>query len=152
MNSVTQEDSLGCSLACIAQLTHKSYQAILKLVDHQKAQTQGFYCKELVSILSYLGYNYNYKYLKPRLKKLIYTNGVIVFIKRSKKYPNGHYLIRVNKTWMDPWINFSATARIIDATAGFRKRLPGTPIYALFPRQILVSEQKNTCCYKSNNR
>ena len=133
MKSITQEDPFGCSLACIAHLTGNTYKSIIQLVDDKKARNGGFYCKELVSLLSNLGYSYSYKYLKPRFKKLIYHDDAIVFIKRSKQYPSGHYLVRSGDMWMDPWINFSVTAKISDAESGFRKRLPGIPIYGLFP-------------------
>jgi len=69
----------------------------------------------------------------------MYEDGVIVFIKRSVRYPAGHYLARMNGQWMDPWINFpndQNIKNIKNATSGFRKKLPGKPIYALFSRSI----------------
>lgn len=134
MKSVTQQDSYGCSLACIAFLIGKEYQQIANLERKKKAQTKGFTCKDLVKILSVFDLEYEYRYLKPRLKNKIYQDGVIVFIKRSKKYLSGHYLVRLNNLWMDPWINFNSQAIIKHAESGFRKRLPGKPIYALFPK------------------
>jgi hypothetical protein len=88
----------------------------------------------LVAILDRSGYFYQYRYLKPRLRKIIYRDDVIVFIKRSKKYPFGHYLVRYQNLWMDPWINFPKEKDVKKAKAGFRKRLPGKAIYALFPK------------------
>ncbi|MEX0896155.1 MAG: cysteine peptidase family C39 domain-containing protein [Patescibacteria group bacterium] len=134
MRSVTQQDSYGCSLACISFLVKKEYQQIATLVRKEQAQTKGFTCKELIKILLYFNLDYEYKYLKPRWKSKIYQEGVIVFIKRSKRYPSGHYLIRSNNLWMDPWINFNPQAEIENAKSSFRKRLPGRPIYALFPK------------------
>jgi hypothetical protein len=137
MNSITQEDPYGCSLACIAFLTNKSYPGIASLISKQRAENEGFYCKELVKLLKDLRYEYQYKYLKNRFKKYTYNDGVIVFIKRSKKYPSGHYLARRNGLWMDPWINFKIGAKIENAKSGFRKRLPGKAIYGIFPKNIL---------------
>lgn len=132
MNAITQRDPYGCGLACIAFLLHKEYREIIKFINHSKAKNYGFTCKELVSLLTRLGLNYEYKYLKPRLRSKIYSSGTIVFIKRSKRYPSGHYLVRCQDSWMDPWINFSTNDKLNEAKSGFRKRLPGKPIYALF--------------------
>lgn len=132
MKSVTQQDSYGCSLACVAFLVGEDYWQIANLESKKQAQTKGFACKDLVKILSRFGFDYEYKYLKPKWKRKIYQDGTIVFIKRSKKYPSGHYLARLNNLWMDPWANFDYQAKIKYAKSGFRKRLPGKPIYALF--------------------
>lgn len=137
MKSVTQLDAYGCGLACVSFLARKNYKQIASLTSKNQAQTKGFNCKKLIGLLSNFGLNYEYKYLKPKLYRKIYLDGVIVFVKRSKKYPAGHYLARMNNLWMDPWINFDYQAKIKHAKSGFRKRLPGKPIYALFPKQNL---------------
>ena len=73
---------------------------------------------------------YEYRYIKPKIRKLIYRPGTIIFIARSKKYPAGHYLaMGSGKGWMDPWINFPSELK--SSRAGFRKKLPGRPIYAV---------------------
>lgn len=133
MKSITQLDSYGCGLACVSFLANINYQEVSNLDIKKQAQSQGFTCKELVRLLLQFGLHYEYKYLKPRLKNKIYNDGVIVFIKRSKKYSSGHYLVRFKDQWMDPWINFSPDSNLNDASSGFRKRLPEKPIYALFP-------------------
>ncbi|MDH5533009.1 MAG: cysteine peptidase family C39 domain-containing protein [Candidatus Pacebacteria bacterium] len=132
MYSVTQKDPYGCGLACVSFLLQKQYQDVAEYIDQNKAKTYGFTCKELVNLLVKFNLNYQYKYLKPKLKKKIYDSGTIVFIKRSKRYPSGHYLVRYKDGWMDPWINFSIRAKLSSAQSGFRKRLPGSPVYALF--------------------
>jgi len=129
---VVQKDAMGCGLACIAFVVGKSYEQIVGIAGREKAKNRGFYCRELVAILDRSGYFYQYRYLKPRLRKIIYRDDVIVFIKRSKKYPFGHYLVRYQNLWMDPWINFPKEKDVKKAKAGFRKRLPGKAIYALF--------------------
>jgi len=73
-----------------------------------------------------------YKYIKGKIRKKIYQDNTIVFIKRSKKYPYGHYLSRYKSSWMDPWINSKNDRKIKKIKAGFRKRLPGKAIYAIF--------------------
>lgn len=132
MYGVTQLNSYGCGLACVAFVTERNYQVVLKLTKKDQANSKGFTCKELVELLSTYDKEYSYKYLKPKLKKKIYQDKVIVFIKRSKKYPAGHYLVRSDGMWMDPWINFQTNKSIKEAESGFRKRLPGKPTYFLF--------------------
>ena len=133
---VVQKNSLGCGVACVAFVVGLSYQKTLKLFKNgkQKANSQGFYCKELVEVLNNQGMNFEYKYIKNKIKTKIYQNNSIIFIKRSKKYPLGHYLCRYKKLWMDPWINFQKNKNIKKAKAGFRKRLPNQPIYVILPK------------------
>jgi hypothetical protein len=130
---IVQKDAMGCGLACVAFVVGKSYKQIVDIAGREKAKNRGFYFRELVAILNQFGYFYQYRYLKPRLQKIIYRDNVIVFVKRSKKYPFGHYLVRYQNLWMDPWINFTREKDVKKAKAGFRKRLPGKAIYALFP-------------------
>lgn len=133
MKSVTQEDNFGCGTACIAFVLERPYSEVISILKETKVENRGFHCKDLVEILKRFGFIYSFRYLKQKLKRKIYKNGVIVFIKRSKRYPVGHYLVYHNVLWMDPWINFKDSKNIEKAKSGFRKRLPGVPIYALFP-------------------
>lgn len=121
MKAVPQEDPYGCGVACVAFVSRKNYAEVVLIMGKKQAQEVGFYCKEIIATLHTLGLKYNYNYLKPRFKKNIYQNDVIVYTKKNKVYPAGHYLVRYDGTWMDPW------------TGSFRKRLPGKPIYGLFP-------------------
>jgi len=134
MNSVTQNDPLGCGAACISFVAGINYTKTVSLLGKTKAKYKGYYCRDLTIALSQLGFSYTYKYLKPQLKSRVYRDGVIVFIKRSKRCPVGHYLVRYEGYWMDPWINSDKDSDIAQARSGFRKRLPGKPIYALFPQ------------------
>jgi hypothetical protein len=34
---------------------------------------------------------------------------------------------------MDPWINILKDKKLINAKSGYRKRLPGSPMYAIIP-------------------
>ncbi len=130
MEPIRQEDKLGCAVACVAFILNIDYKKALKLFasGERKAKDEGFYCKEIIMAFNNLGFGYQYKYTKKRLQKKIYKENTIVFIKRCKRYPKGHYLTRFNNKWMDPWINFPKA----NIRAGFRKRLPGTPIYLVF--------------------
>ncbi len=133
MESVTQQDNYGCGVACVAYISKRTYRATLKTLDAKAAKTRGFACKDLVIGLNTIGHSYTYSYLPGKLKRKIYADGVIVFIKRSEHYPAGHYLVRSQNKWMDPWLNFKKDRNIKKAESGYRARLPGKPVYALFP-------------------
>jgi len=135
MKLVHQQDGLGCSFACLASLLGISYKKVLCLVDDgkNKAKHRGLYCRDIVNTLRANGFTDVYfQYLKPKRKRGIYRDGTIIFIKKSKRYPAGHYLLRTNDKWMDPWLNFVNDSDVALAKAGYRKRLPGVPIYAIF--------------------
>jgi hypothetical protein len=131
---IKQEDNFGCGVACVATLLGLSYQQTIRLFSRGRIQAKqkGFTCRELVKALNNCGKNYYYRYISSKIKPKIYQDKTIVFIKRSTLYPNGHYFCRINSLWMDPWINFRESKSITEARAGFRKRLPGKPIYAIF--------------------
>jgi len=129
---VKQEDSMGCGIACVAFVTSVSYNNAKRkyFTNENNADTIGYNCKDIVKALSISGKKYTYKYIKKRMK---FKEGMIVFIKRSKHYPEGHYLVKTKNCWMDSWINYnSKNCKIEKARAGFRSRLPGTPIYVIF--------------------
>jgi len=130
--AIKQKHSLGCGFACLAFVTGLSYDHIISYFGKIKAKKEGLYCREIVNFLKRFFPKAHFKYLKPKWKRKIYQDGTIVFIKRSEKYPYGHYLVRYKNLWMDPWINLLKDERITKAKAGFRKRLPGKPIYAIF--------------------
>lgn len=134
---IKQEHEFGCGIACVAFLVNKTYREVMHLIDptFSKVSSVGYYCKELVQTLNELGYCYIYKYVKKHIKNKIYVDGTIVFIRRSPRYPAGHYIIRYDGRWMDPWINFVTDKHIENARSGFRKRLPGKPIYALLQQK-----------------
>ena len=52
------------------------------------------------------------KHIKP---------GTIVFVRRGKVYPYGHFLLKTSKGWMNPW---KRGENIKEAKAGWQKRLP----------------------------
>lgn len=129
VRAVKQEDQLGCGIACVAFILRIKYKDARHLfVDGKRRAKEeaNFYCREIAKILeSRTLLSCEYKYLKRKLKHKIYKPTTIIFIKRSKKYPFGHYLCRSKTGWMDPWINIP-NKKIV---AGFRKRLPGKPTY-----------------------
>ena len=130
MNPIQQEDLFGCGVACVAFILNIEYfkaKGLFKKGKY-KARNSGFYCREIVDVLKRTRPNCTYKYIKPKIKNKIYQDSAIVFIKKSKNYPFGHYLVRDKNGWMDPWINFPDE----NIRAGFRKRLPGKAIYVIY--------------------
>ncbi|MCL5970876.1 MAG: hypothetical protein M1450_05270 [Patescibacteria group bacterium] len=130
MKPVKQDDDFGCAVACVAFVLNTRYSNAIKFFRNGKKRAEripNFYCRELVEILNNAGLNYQYKRFKPKIRRKIHKEKSIVFIRRSKKYRYGHYLVRFNNLWMDPWINLPDRK----IKAGFRKRLPGKAIYAI---------------------
>lgn len=143
--AITQQDRFGCGVASVASLLGMDYKKAQSLFadGEHKAATSGFLCKEVVDALSRAGKHYQYRYVSVSVHPRIYEDGTIVFIRRSKKYPVGHYLCRINGQWMDSWINQQENQDIKEAASGFRKRLPGTPIYALLETKHPISRGKS---------
>ena len=128
MMAVAQEDPMGCGISCVASLCGISYQKAKKLFDKpQNAVSIGFFCRDIVRALAKAGRRYSFRHIK---RKTRYPENSIVFISYSKRYPAGHFLVRAENRWMDPWMDFPS---IKDVRAGFRKRLPGKAEYLVFP-------------------
>lgn len=122
MKSITQEDIMGCSIACVALALNISYKSAKKLFDNPEySSSRGYYCRELVKALNKKSVNYTFSKINETNKNLLEKEGVIVFIEKGKKYPLGHYFIKTKKGWMNPWINFPT---ISPAKSGFQKTLP----------------------------
>lgn len=77
------------------------------------------------------GANYVHKYLKDKRDLVLNRPGTIVFTRFSKAYPRGHYLVRTETGWMNPWVNFPVIA---PARAALVPELPAEPIYAIYRR------------------
>jgi len=131
--SITQEFDYGCGIACFAFATNLTYKQVVNYLGQQQAFSTRFWVKDLTSALNTYGTKYVSKHVNAKVRKLIYRENAIVLIRRSKHYPAGHYLIRHNKKWMDPWINLLVDKDIKNAVSGYRKRLPGSPMYVIFP-------------------
>jgi len=129
---ITQEDDFGCGAACVAFVAKKPYNVIIALLGETNAKTKGYYCRELVDVLAGFDLAYTYRYVKLHKVDLVYLEGSIVFLKRSKKYPSGHYVVRHEGQWMDSWINFTKSKDVNKAKSGYRKKLPGIPQYVLY--------------------
>lgn len=131
--SITQEFDYGCGVACYAFALKITYAEAAMQSGQAQANSDRFWVKDFRETLNHAGLKYISKHVKPRIRNKIYKEGTIVLIRRSKLYPTGHYLIRHNGEWMDPWINLPYNINIRQAESGFRKRLPGKPMYSILP-------------------
>ncbi len=130
--SITQEFDYGCGIACFAFALNISYKEASTILGPKQANSNRFWIKDLTAALNGAGLKYKSRHINEKLRNTIYQDGTIVLIRRSKSYIAGHYLIRYTGQWMDPWINLCLDSDINNARSGFRKRLPGSPMYALF--------------------
>lgn len=130
--SITQEQPFGCGIACFAFATEMTYREACIVLGPKQANSNRFWCKDLVNALNATGLNYTYTNFKPDLLDRAHTDWTIVLVQRSFYYPAGHYLIRYQGRWMDPWINLPRDRSINNAKSGFRKQLPERPMYLIF--------------------
>ncbi len=131
MMSITQDEPMGCAVACVAFVLRKNYRQARKLfANPEHAVARGYYCRETCAALRAAGKSYEYGRYTPKRKAILKKAGTIVFVQRSGKYPAGHFLVKAGKGWMNPWINLPS---MTPAKAGFQKRLPGKPGWIVYP-------------------
>lgn len=123
---MTQKDQNGCGVACIAFLLDKSYQDTKKLFDSEKIASYGSDCPEMAAALNANNQKYSWKK---------YTGGTIpnlsiVYLGPSDYYKTGHYLVKYNNFWMNPWV---WGRKIETAKSGFIKRPRGEVKYIIYP-------------------
>lgn len=130
MKSITQEDIMGCGIACVAYSLKKSYPTTKKMFSHPEyASTKGYSCKALINVLNKKAGKYKFAKATEKNKSLLNKNGTIVLLEKSKKYPSGHYLIKTKKGWMNPWINLP---KITPAKSAFQENLPGRAQWLIY--------------------
>ena len=129
---IAQEHPAGCAVACVAFALGINYKEALLLFvkGASRAGVRGFYVREVVAALGRGAKGYSYYYINTHNRANMYKDGCIVFTRRSKRYPQGHYLCRNGRYWMNPWHNFPEMNNV---SARFQKRLPGRPAYAIVP-------------------
>jgi len=123
MKAVAQEAPMGCAVACTASLAGLSYKEMRRFYvkGSIKDRTTGFYNKDIVSALAKANIEARGSTARTFGKRKM-KPGTIVFITRSKKFPEGHFLLKATRGWMNPWLNLSKKGKPI---AGFQNRLPG---------------------------
>lgn len=130
---IIQETLNGCGVACVASLLGKSYKEALKLFNKKKVLERGCLCREIVRALKKADKCYSYGKATKHTKRYLRITGSIVFIRRSKKYPTGHYLLKTRKGWMNSWVN---TPYLNPSKAEFQKKLPGEAQWIIFDSKL----------------
>ncbi len=133
--SVSQENPMGCAVACVAACCQLQYKEALQLFTHpENAWTRGYYCQEVVQALARAGFHYIYeKFDFEKHIQIILKPGTIVFIERNSKYIAGHYLLRLEKGWMNPWSNFP---HMMPVESAIELNLPGPISYVIYEKKI----------------
>lgn len=129
---VAQEHSMGCAIACAAFIAGVGYDDALKLVKKpENAWTNGFYCPEIVKILSQLGFKFRWRRVVRLNSVEDVPRGSILFIAPCKAYPQGHFVVKVGfNKFMNPWKNFPS---IRSVKAGWDSKLHGPVTYLVYP-------------------
>lgn len=138
MKYVRQEITNGCGVASIANILGKSYKEVQSEFEssfYKIVQYTNIF--DIVRFLEKYNLQYKVKFFNRRKRysakefarySEIYNS--ITLTKPDKIYPLGHYLVRKEEGWIDPWINFP---RIISVKAGIRRRLINSPWYVAYP-------------------
>lgn len=105
MRLISQEDSMGCAIACVAFVLNINYKEATQLFDFpEKRKTSGYRSSELRKALQKKEYGNFSKYV-GRITKPILQSGDIVYVKKCVTFPCGHYLVKIARGYMDPFIN-----------------------------------------------
>lgn len=133
--SITQELTYGCGVACFAFVCDITFEEAVTILGRGYSVKHGWRPSDLVAALNQYGLSYKNCYVRKK-PGANYPDGTIILIERSALYPVGHYVVLHNKQWMDPWINMSEAGEVEDAESGFRLTLPGRAMYALMPTSL----------------
>ncbi len=134
-----QKDPNGCGIACLANLLNRDYDEVKTDFENRfYTIDKGIKMFDIVKYLNKKSLNYKSKFFNQNKKYKLNVEeadcysripGSITLIKKNEKYPIGHYLLKVQGGWIDPWYNLPDR----DIEAGIRRKLPGNPWYVLYP-------------------
>ena len=128
---ISQEHPMGCSVACVASLCGLSYQEALSLFNTPKlAWGRGFYCGEIVEALTRKKLAYKFeKFINKKHKEILAEPGTIIFTAADKTYPAGHFFLRAETGWMNPWSNYP---QMIPVETSIQTEIYGKISYLIF--------------------
>ena len=131
---IVQLDRYGCGVACVAFVMNVSYGEARLLFNAEKVEKARTYCFDITRALSEKNIVYKYSKLTNDNINLLNKNGVIVFVRKNKLvYLVGHYLVRHNRKWMDPWSNRITSNEITKAKSDFINKLRDVPTWVIYP-------------------
>jgi len=131
--TISQEMPYGCGIACFAFVADLTYKAAEQFLGDQQAKSDRFVVKHFREELNRFGLHYESKHVRPQ-DIVEPKEGMIVLLRRSKRFPVGHYLAYHEGKWMDPYINLEEDHEFRDPVSGYRDILPGSVMYMLTPR------------------
>ena len=135
---IYQHDINGCGIAVLANLLESDYSTIKSDFENFFYPiNRGIKVFDVVKYLETKSFHYETKFINP--KKLSDEEGLniaktinsITLIRKSNKYPIGHYLLRTKEGWIDPWFNLPS---IDNVHAGIREDLPNPAMYVILPK------------------
>ena len=131
---VPQENPMGCAVACVACQCKMKYQQALNLFDHPDfSWTRGFYASDVVKAFAQANLDYTFeKFESVKHAAQIKQPGTMIFTDANSRYPSGHYFLRLQKGWMNPWANFPQMQPV---KAAFEKSIDGHISYVIFPKK-----------------
>lgn len=96
---VPQGGNMGCAVACVASLTGLSYSETRLLFAGLPGDDdrRGYSRRSVILALARAGLRYGFRRNVPNAPV-----GAIVYVKDAT-WPNGHYLLRLSRGWMDPF-------------------------------------------------
>lgn len=130
---VSQQDEWGCGIACVASLTGLSYKEARSRLEARKGNpidtgTPGLELEPIIDVLRDAGIT-----MVQQVGAKRWPSGTIAFLSEEwgRYRGTGHYLLRTDDGWMDPWANLDEGR----PRAGYLDRLPrGTGVQvALVP-------------------
>jgi predicted double-glycine peptidase len=131
---IKQEDSMGCGVACVAYILGISYgKAVDLFTQKQKRGSRGFTSKDITEAIKMSGVTYKSVYV-GREKEPKIENNSIVYVPKCEYFPYGHYLVKIQNGYMDPFINLhESNFDYTKARAGLRKTLPNKASMKIVP-------------------
>lgn len=130
--SITQEAPYGCGIACFAFVAGITYRQAEEFLGPEQAKSDRFILKHFRDELNRYGLSYISKHVKTE-QAVEPKEGMIVLLRRSKRFPVGHYLAYHEGKWMNPYINLGEDRNFQNPTSGFEDVLPGQIMYTLIP-------------------
>ncbi len=131
---IKQEDAMGCGVACVAYVLRISYQEALMLFGkkHRK-EAQGFTSKDITQALKRGGVTYKSVYVGREHSPKIENNSII-YVPKCDYFLYGHYLVKIQNGYMDPFINLhESNDDYTKARAGLRKIVPSKISMKIIP-------------------
>ncbi len=129
-NVVKQEDAFGCAIACVAQITGRSYQDAKNLFRNPDyVANNGCGCIIMKNALMRAGFKYRFTKARSNNLELLSRTGTLVLIEPNEQYKFGHYLVKTNHGWMNSWVN----CPFYPIRACLENELPGNAEWIIYP-------------------